>query len=244
MYYFSNVFERELYPVVNIHFADAEYLRVELAVNRIGPLPADSRYSFHHAYNRTRRCGVAVGGEACLNGAAENLLMYNPNDTGYTYYAIFKLPILTATPDTDPITHSITVTADENGTASASAEAAVKDTEITLTAAPNEGFRFKEWQVIKGGVELENKSIATFKMPAENVILEAIFESDGTEGDKPTLPDIPKPDKPGTSDKPGATDVPDTGDTTNVLLWAAALVIGGGATIGTVVSKKKKREES
>lgn len=109
MYYFSNVFERELYPVVNIHFADAEYLRVELAVNRIGPLPADSRYSFHHAYNRTRRCGVAVGGEACLNGAAENLLMYNPNDTGYTYYAIFKLPILTATPDTDPITHSITV---------------------------------------------------------------------------------------------------------------------------------------
>lgn len=395
MYYFSNVFERELYPVVNIHFADAEYLRVELAVNRIGPLPADSRYSFHHAYNRTRRCGVAVGGEACLNGAAENLLMYNPNDTGYTYYAIFKLPILTATPDTDPITHSITVTADENGTASASAEAAVKDTEITLTAAPNEGFRFKEWQVIKGGieitdnkfvmpdrdvvirvifvkessikvttdgngeasadkekalngeeitltatpkegyafkewqvirgnveikdnkfvmpdedvtvkaifaeikdapndddmnvkrdihfvlvktdgnglgvayppyseagtkvtvvaiakpgykfkewkvvkggVELENKSIATFEMPAENVILEAIFESDGTEGDKPTLPDIPKPDK------PGATDVPDTGDTTNVFLWAAALVIGGGATIGTVVSKKKKREES
>lgn len=44
-------------------------------------------------------------------GAAENLLMYNPNDMGYTYYAIFKLPILTATPDTDPITHSITVTA-------------------------------------------------------------------------------------------------------------------------------------
>lgn len=30
MYYFSNVFERELYPVVNIHFADAEYLRVSL----------------------------------------------------------------------------------------------------------------------------------------------------------------------------------------------------------------------
>lgn len=416
-------------------------------------------------------------------GAAENLLMYNPNDMGYTYYAIFKLPILTATPDTDPITHSITVTADENGTASASAEAAVKNTEITLTAAPKEGFRFKEWQVIKGGieitdnkfvmpdedvevkaifeaipevipeehsitiipvgkgktysvpktavagteitlhaepdsgwifygweevveegvdkvtiasdkfimpdrdvvirvifvkesnikvttdgngtasadkekalngeeitltatpkegyafkewqvikgnveikdnkfvmpdedvtvkaifaeikdapndddmnvkrdihfvlvktdgngvgvayppyseagtkvtvvaiakpgykfkewqvvkggVELENKSIATFEMPAENVILEAIFESDGTEGDKPTLTDIPKPDKPDTPDKPGATDVPDTGDTTNVLLWAATLVIGGGAAIGTVVSKKKKREES
>ena len=67
------MFERELYPVVNIYFADAEYLRVELAVDRIGPLPADSRHSFHHAYNRTRRCGVAVGVEACLNGAADGL---------------------------------------------------------------------------------------------------------------------------------------------------------------------------
>lgn len=67
------MFERELYPVVNIYFADAEYLRVELAVDRIGPLPADSRYSLHHAYNRTRRCGVAVGVEACLNGAADGL---------------------------------------------------------------------------------------------------------------------------------------------------------------------------
>ena len=107
-------------------------------------------------------------------GAAENLLMYSPNDMGYTYYAIFKLPILTATPDTDPITHSITVTADENGTASASAEAAVKDTEITLTAAPNEGFRFKEWQVIKGGIEINDNK---FVMPDENVEVKAIFEA-------------------------------------------------------------------
>ena len=107
-------------------------------------------------------------------GAAENLLMYNPNDMGYTYYAIFKLPILTATPDTDPITHSITVTADENGTASASAEAAVKDTEITLTAAPKEGFRFKEWQVIKGGIEITDNK---FVMPDEDVEVKAIFEA-------------------------------------------------------------------
>lgn len=134
--------------------------------------------------------------------------------------------------------HFVLVKTDGNGLGVAYPPYSEAGTKVTVVAIAKPGYKFKEWKVVKGGVELENKSIATFEMPAENVILEAIFESDGTEGDKPTLPDIPKPDK------PGATDVPDTGDTTNVFLWAAALVIGGGATIGTVVSKKKKREES
>lgn len=146
--------------------------------------------------------------------------------------------------------HFVLVKTDGNGVGAAYPPYSEAGTKVTVVAIAKPGYKFKEWKVVKGGVKLENKSVATFEMPAENVILEAIFESDGTEGDKPTLPDIPKPelpdkpDKPGTPDKPGATDVPDTGDTTNVLLWAAALVIGGGAAIGTVVSKKKKREES
>jgi hypothetical protein len=146
--------------------------------------------------------------------------------------------------------HFVLVKTDGNGVGVAYPPYSEAGTKVTVVAIAKPGYKFKEWKVVKGGVELENKSIATFEMPAENVILEAIFESDGTEGDKPTPPDIPKPDKPdtpdkpGTSDKPGATDVPDTGDTTNVLLWAAALVIGGGVAIGTVVSKKKKKEES
>lgn len=151
--------------------------------------------------------------------------------------------------------HFVLVKTDGNGVGAAYPPYSEAGTKVTVVAIAKPGYKFKEWKVVKGGVKLENKSVTTFEMPAENVILEAIFESDGTEGDKPTLPDIPKPDfpkpdkpdKPGTPDKPGNTetpDVPDTGDTTNVLLWAAALVIGGGAAIGTVVSKKKKREES
>ena len=50
-------------------------------------------------------------------------------------------------PEVDPVAHAITVTT-ENGTATASAETAIAGTEITLTAEANEGFRFKEWQVI------------------------------------------------------------------------------------------------
>ena len=141
--------------------------------------------------------------------------------------------------------HFVLVKTDGNGVGVAYPPYSEAGTKVTVVAIAKPGYKFKEWKVVKGGVELENKSIATFEMPAENVILEAIFESDGTEGDKPDTPDKPgTTDTPGTSDKPGATDVPDTGDTTNVLLWAAALVIGGGAAIGTVVSKKKKREES
>ncbi|MEA4962493.1 InlB B-repeat-containing protein, partial [Lutispora sp.] len=70
-------------------------------------------------------------------------------------------------------TYSITVQDDGNGKASANVISAQAGTEITMTATPNIGYRFKEWQVISGGVNIvENK----FTMPAENVTVKAIFE--------------------------------------------------------------------
>ncbi|MCQ1529470.1 InlB B-repeat-containing protein [Lutispora saccharofermentans] len=70
-------------------------------------------------------------------------------------------------------TYSITVQDDGNGTASANVISAQAGTEITMAATPNIGYRFKEWQVISGGVNIvENK----FTMPAENVTVKAIFE--------------------------------------------------------------------
>ena len=158
--------------------------------------------------------------------------------------------------------HFVLVKTDGNGVGVAYPPYSEAGTKVTVVAIAKPGYKFKEWKVVKGGVELENKKIASFVMPAENVILEAIFESDGTEGDKPTLPDIPKPDfpkpdkpnkpedpsTPSTPDAPSnpeAPEVPDTGDNTNVLLWVAAMVLGGGAAISTVVvSKKKKKEEN
>ena len=76
-------------------------------------------------------------------------------------------------PEVDPVAHAITVTT-ENGTATASAETAFAGTEITLTAEANEGFRFKEWQVIKGGIEITDNK---FVMPDEDVEVKAIFEA-------------------------------------------------------------------
>ena len=74
-----------------------------------------------------------------------------------------------------PTEYTVTVTNDGNGTASASPAKAVVGTEITLTATPNTGYRFKEWQVMSGGVSIENNK---FLMPDSDVEVKAIFEED------------------------------------------------------------------
>ena len=68
---------------------------------------------------------------------------------------------------------TVTVTSGGNGTASASHVKAVAGTEITLTATPKEGYHFKEWQVISGGVTIKDNK---FLMPSANVEVKAIFE--------------------------------------------------------------------
>ena len=74
-----------------------------------------------------------------------------------------------------PTEFTITVKTDGNGTASASPDKAVAGTEIRLTATPNTGYHFKEWQVISGGVTIKDNK---FTMPNDNVEVKAIFEKD------------------------------------------------------------------
>ena len=74
-----------------------------------------------------------------------------------------------------PTEYTVTVTSGGNGTASASPAKAVAGAEITLTAMPNEGYRFKEWEVISGGVTIVDDK---FTMPNNNVEVKAIFEED------------------------------------------------------------------
>ena len=74
-----------------------------------------------------------------------------------------------------PTEYTVTVKTDGNGTASASHAKAVVGTEITLTATPNAGYHFKEWQVMSGGVTVRDDK---FTMPNTNVEVKAIFEED------------------------------------------------------------------
>ncbi len=70
-------------------------------------------------------------------------------------------------------TYTITLRDDGNGTASADFDSAAAGTEITLTATPNSGYRFKEWQVISGGVTVTDN---TFTMPENDVTIKGDFE--------------------------------------------------------------------
>ena len=75
-----------------------------------------------------------------------------------------------------PTTYTVTVSNDGNGIGAASPPTAAAGTEITLTAAPNEGYHFKEWQVeAPAGLAITNNK---FTMPDGNVEVKAIFEKD------------------------------------------------------------------
>ena len=85
--------------------------------------------------------------------------------------------------------YTVTVSNDGNGTGTASPSTAATGTEITLTATPNEGYHFKQWQV-ESPAELvitNNK----FLMPDSNVEVKAIFEEDAppapTDPAKPSI---------------------------------------------------------
>ena len=71
--------------------------------------------------------------------------------------------------------HTVTVTNDGNGTGAATPSTATAGTTITLTATPDEGYHFKEWQVMSGNVTIKGNK---FTMPDGNVEVKAIFEKD------------------------------------------------------------------
>ena len=83
----------------------------------------------------------------------------------------FSITIAKA-PETE---YAVTVRDDGHGTGSADPASATAGTEITLTAAPNAGYHFKEWQVMSGDVTVRDDK---FTMPGSDVEVKAIFEED------------------------------------------------------------------
>lgn len=106
-------------------------------------------------------------------------------------------------------TYAVTVTTDGNGTASADLAAAAAGTNISLSATPNTGYHFKEWQVVSGGVTIENDK---FTMPDGNVEIKAIFEKDAAPvTPAPTAtpkPESSPPPAPAATAKPNGSPTP------------------------------------
>ena len=158
-------------------------------------------------------------------------------DTNVAIKAIFEEDAPPA-----PTEFTITVKTDGNGTASASHAKAVVGTEITLTAKPNKGYHFKEWEVISGGVTIKNNK---FIMPSANVEVKAIFEEDVPalqykDADKTTpAPAATATPAPAATATPQYT-IPQTGDTSNPALLVVLMLVSGSAAIGTAVVASKK----
>ena len=82
--------------------------------------------------------------------------------------------------------YTVTVTDNGHGTAAASVAAACEGTEVTLNEKANEGYTFKEWQVISGGVVVHRAWLIfangnsfwenSFTLPAADVEIRAVFE--------------------------------------------------------------------
>lgn len=165
-------------------------------------------------------------------------------------------------------TYAVTVTTDGNGTASADLAAAAAGTNISLSATPNTGYHFKEWQIVSGGVTIENDR---FTMPDGDVEVKAIFEKDAasatpapTATAKPSSSQTPAPTataKPNSSPPPApaATAKPNSGatpapaatakpesspaPTAKPPVWWVMLPIAGGIALagGFMIFKKKRR---
>ena len=68
---------------------------------------------------------------------------------------------------------SIDVINDGHGSAYADTALANPGVYVTLTSKPKDGYIFKEWQVISGGVNMEGNR---FKILTEDIVIKAIFE--------------------------------------------------------------------
>lgn len=79
--------------------------------------------------------------------------------------------------DDDPVTYTVTVTNDANGTAEADKATAEAGTIVKLTATAADGYIFEKWTVESGGITFtdETANPATFTMPANAVSVKAEF---------------------------------------------------------------------
>ena len=154
----------------------------------------------------------------------------------------------------EKVDYDVLVGTAENGSLTADVETAQVGDTVTLTAAPDEGYRLKagSLKVNGGDVALTDNGDGTytFTMPAGTVTVEAAFEEipaqptqpGGSEepGD-PTQPGDPQnPAEPGTDAGSGESPV-DTGDAALSAIALTAAAAAAAATAGVVLRRRRAK---
>lgn len=134
--------------------------------------------------------------------------------------------------------YAVNVSATEGGSASADVERAAKGSKVTLAATANKGYHFKEWNVLKGNVSIENNA---FEMPDGSVSVQAVFEKDATEPVTPSQPTKPADSKNDTkTDGSGATNGSETADT-GAPITVIAIAGAAALLLGAAIMLRKKQ---
>ena len=96
--------------------------------------------------------------------------------------AVMPMNVFAADPEPKPAEHKITIADTTNGTVEANPKSAAKDTEVTLTVTPAEGYELDKLTV--AGTTTANVEVTDnkFTMPDEDVTVTATFK----EKEKPT----------------------------------------------------------
>lgn len=106
--------------------------------------------------------------------------------TGNTYSDEYNGNLSSASEDVvtlyaqwNDVVYTVNAINDLHGEATTSVDTGITGTTVTISATPYEGYKFKEWQVVSGGVTLEDSMNATttFKIGLENVVVKATFEA-------------------------------------------------------------------
>ena len=93
--------------------------------------------------------------------------------SGYYHY---QQPELTFTIKKAAEIYNVTVTTEGNGTAIANPESGTTGTQVTLTAEPGDGWKFKEWKLIESGGGTLNGD--TFTIGTGDAEIKAVFEEE------------------------------------------------------------------
>ena len=91
------------------------------------------------------------------------------------------IPIVDPSPTPPSSTeYNVTVTTDGHGEAYANKRSGVSGTKVMLKEVPDDGYKFKQWEVVSGGVELDNYRDYTtsFTIKSADVEIKAHFDKD------------------------------------------------------------------
>lgn len=101
----------------------------------------------------------------------------DPYSSKTSFKMVDNVVLVTATYKDVP-SYSVNTTIEGNGSIELDQSSGITGTKITIKATPDDGYYFKEWQVVSGGITLEDPSSpeTTFTIGSSDVTVKAVFE--------------------------------------------------------------------